>query len=209
VQRLAISNPQEGSSGRVTGWMTKRHSNKPWFVLLLLAQLVAGAAAQDKGPDCAKARSYLSSAQAAINAKDSVTAVQELNQAVRIAPRCADAYLLLGLNEFRNGATSDSIQHYQKALLLQPWSYSGHYDLALAYLKEQKLPEARAQLEEAVKLDPGILGLVRKQGSRSVSSIASVSLLGKIGVTSSTWSNGKRSWASRRIAGICRVPLAG
>jgi len=123
-------------------------------VLLLLAQLVASATAQDKGPDCAKARSHLSSAQAAIDAKDSVTAVQELNQAVQIAPRCADAYLLLGLTEFHNGATADSIQHYQRALLLQPRAYSGHYDLALAYLKEQKLQEARAQLEEAVTLDP-------------------------------------------------------
>jgi len=117
-------------------------------------QLVAGASAQDKGPDCANARLHLSSAQAAIDAEDSVTAVQELNQAVQIAPRCADAYLLLGLTEFHNGATSDSIQHYQKALLLQPRSYSAHYDLALAYLKEQRLQEARAHLEEAVKLDP-------------------------------------------------------
>ena len=141
-------------SGRLTGWMTKQHSNNPWFVLLLLAQLVAGATAQDKGPGCAKARSHLSSAQAAIDAKDSVTAVRELNQAVQMAPRCADAYLLLGLTEFHNGANADSIQHYQRALLLQPRSYSGHYDLALAYLKEQKLQEARAQLEEAVKLDP-------------------------------------------------------
>ena len=131
-----------------------RSPRPAWFALLLLAQLVAGETAQGQGLACAKARSLLSSAQAAIDAKDSVAAVQELNRAVQIAPRCADAYLLLGLTEFRNGATADSIQHYQRALLLQPRSYSGHYDLALAYLKEQKLQEARAQLEEAVKLDP-------------------------------------------------------
>ena len=126
----------------------------PWFVLFLSAQLVASATAQDKGASCAKARSHLSSAQAALDAKDSVTALQELNQAVQVAPRCADAYLLLGLTEFGTGATADSIKHYQEALQLQPGSYSGHYDLALAYLKEQKLQEARTQLEEAVKLDP-------------------------------------------------------
>jgi tetratricopeptide (TPR) repeat protein len=125
-----------------------------WFVLLLPALLVAGATAQDKEEGCAKGRSHLTKAQAAINAKDSGTAVQELNQAVQIAPRCADAYLMLGLTEFHNGATADSIQHYKRALLLQPRSYSARYDLALAYLKEQKLQEARAQLEEAVKLDP-------------------------------------------------------
>jgi len=158
VQRLgssAISNLRlTESSEHLTGRITKQHSNNPWFVLLLSAQLVASASAQNNGPGCATARSHLSSAQAAIDAKDSVTALQELNQAVQIAPRCADAYLLLGLTEFRNGATADSIQQYQRALRLQPRSYSGHYDLALAYVKEQKLQEARAQLEEAVKLDP-------------------------------------------------------
>jgi len=159
VQRLgdsAVSNLRLTQlPGRLTAWMTTQHGNSPWFALLLFALLVASASGQDKGPNCEKARSQLSSAQAAIDAEDSVTALQELNQAVQIAPRCADAYLLLGLAEFRNGATADSIQHYQKALLLLPRSYSGHYDLALAYLKEQELPEARAQLEEAVKLDPG------------------------------------------------------
>ena len=123
-------------------------------MLLVSAMLIANATAQDQGPDCAKAHSLLTSAQNAIDARDSGTAIQELNQAVQIAPRCADAHLLLGLTEFHNGATADAIQHYQKALLLRPRSYSAHYDLALAYLKEQRLQEARAQLEEAVKLDP-------------------------------------------------------
>ncbi|MGC2473901.1 MAG: tetratricopeptide repeat protein [Candidatus Sulfotelmatobacter sp.] len=124
-----------------------------WSLLFVLVLLVAGSTAQDKGPGCAKAHSFLTSAQTALDAKDSGTALQELNQAIQVAPSCADAYLLLGLTEFHNGATADAIQHYQEALLLQPRSYSAHYDLALAYLKEQKLPEARAQLEDAVKLD--------------------------------------------------------
>jgi tetratricopeptide (TPR) repeat protein len=132
----------------------KPQSNHPWLGLLLLAQLVAVGTGQVKGPECATARSHLSRAQAAIDAHDSATAVMELNQAARTAPRCADAYLLLGLIEFHNGATDDSIQNYQRALLLQPRSYSIHYDLALAYLKEQKFQEARAQLEEAERLDP-------------------------------------------------------
>jgi len=141
-------------SGRVTSWATKLHTNHPWLVLVLLVQLVAIASGQVKEPDCAKARSHLSSAQAAIDAKDSGTALQELNQAVHTAPRCADAYLMLGLMEFHNGATADAIQNYQRATQLRPWSYSIHYDLALAYLKEQNLQEARAHLEKAVMLDP-------------------------------------------------------
>ena len=138
----------------VTRWMRKQYSKNLWFVLFLLAQLVPTLKAQDKDPGCAKARSHLSSAQAALDAKDSLTAVQELKEAIQVAPRCADAYLLLGLTEFHTGATDDSIQHYRKALLLRPSSYSGHYDLALAYLKQNKLQKARAELEDAVKLDP-------------------------------------------------------
>lgn len=61
--------------------------------------------------------------------------------------------MLLGLTEFQRGATADSIQHYRRALELQPRSYSGHYNLALAYLRVHKVQEARAQLEQAVSLD--------------------------------------------------------
>jgi tetratricopeptide (TPR) repeat protein len=141
-------------SESVTGWITKQNVKRACFLMFLFAHFVASATAQDKGPDCQKAYSLLTSAQKAIDAKDSGTAIQELNQAMQIAPRCADAYVLLGLTEFHNGATADAIQHYLQALQLEPHSYSAHYDLALAYLKEQKLEEARAQLEEAVKLDP-------------------------------------------------------
>lgn len=116
--------------------------------------MVASARAQQLAPGCAKARPYITRAQAALAAGDSPTALRGLNQAIQVDPQCAEAYLLLGLTEFKGGATADSIQHYQRALALQPHSYSGHYDLALAYLKEHKLPEARAQLEQAVSSDP-------------------------------------------------------
>lgn len=137
-----------------TAGMTRQNIGCAWLLLLLLPPWVSSATAQDKKPDCEKVHSLLTSAQKSIDAKDSGTAIQDLNQAIQIAPRCADAYLLLGLTEFHNNATAKAIQNYQKTLALQPRSYSAHYDLALAYLKEQKLEEARSQLEEAVKLDP-------------------------------------------------------
>ena len=143
-----------GYAQSVTGWTAEHFGNYLWLTLLLLASLVMSATAQDKGGDCAKARTLLSNAQKAIDVKDSGTAIQQLNEAIQSAPQCADAYLLLGLTEFHSGATADAIEHYQKALRLQPRSYSAHYDLALAYLKEQRLAEAHAQLQEAVKIDP-------------------------------------------------------
>ena len=124
------------------------------YSLMFVTLLVMSLAAQDRVPGCAKARPHLTSARTASDANDSVTALKELNEAVQVAPQCAEAYLQLGVTEFRSGATADSIQHYQKALLLQPRSYSGHYNLALAYLRQQKLEEARSHLEEAVRLDP-------------------------------------------------------
>jgi tetratricopeptide (TPR) repeat protein len=66
----------------------------------------------------------------------------------------AEAYLLLGLTEFQRGETAKSIAHYKQALKLQPQSYSGHYNLALAYLREHRLQDGREQLEQAVSLDP-------------------------------------------------------
>jgi tetratricopeptide (TPR) repeat protein len=124
------------------------------FAGLVLLQMTASAGVQQPPAVCAKARPFISRAQGALATADSTTALRELTQATAVDPKCAEAYLLLGLTEFHQGATADSIQHYRRALALQPRSYSGHYDLALAYLKEHKLPEARAELEQAVHLDP-------------------------------------------------------
>src|SRR5439155_27239989 len=51
------------------------------------------------------------------------------------------------------GQTAKSIRHYKQALKLQPRSYTGHYNLALAYLRERNFQDARAELEQAVSLD--------------------------------------------------------
>jgi protein O-GlcNAc transferase len=135
-----------------TNCVGRRFRDLSCLALLLVAPTVTRA--QDKGSNCAKAQSVLAAAQQAIEAKDSQAAIDQLNRVIQIAPQCADAFVLLGLTEFQNGATADAIQHYQEALQLQPHSYSAHYDLALAYLKDLQLEKARAQLEEAVKLGP-------------------------------------------------------
>src|SRR6202040_3180284 len=101
----------------------------------------------------ALARAYFVSAQKALAAGDSATAIQKLNRAVLADSKYAAAYLLLGLTEFQQGETAKSIAHYKQALKLRPDSYSGHYNLALAYLREHKLQDGRSQLEQAVSLD--------------------------------------------------------
>ena len=111
------------------------------------------AIAQNRTPSCVTAQRYLTDAQAALNAGNSASALQQLNRAAEVAPRCADVYLLLGLTEFRRGGTGKSIERYKQALELAPRSYSGHYDLALAYLKQNDLRDARSELEQAEVLD--------------------------------------------------------
>ncbi len=125
---------------------------------LLAAFLLAGtsyaAESQPPAPTVSRARSYFASAQKALAAGDSVTAVEKLRQAIQADPKFAPAYLLLGLTEFRQGDMAKAIEHYQRALELQPRSFSGRYNLALAYLRENRLEDGRTQLEQAVKLDP-------------------------------------------------------
>ena len=124
------------------------------FIFLQMTVALCVASPQQAEPNRALARSYFVSAQRALAAGDSATAVKKLKQAVVADSSYAEAYLLLGLTEFQRGETAKSITHYKHALKLQPRSYSGHYNLALAYLREHKLQEGREQLEQAVSLDP-------------------------------------------------------
>jgi tetratricopeptide (TPR) repeat protein len=125
------------------------------FIFLYITVAFCPASQQPSpAPGRALARSYFISAQEALAAGDSETAIEKLNRAVLADSKYAEAYLLLGLTEFQRGETAKSITHYQQALKLQPGSYSGHYNLALAYLREHRLQDGREQLEQAVSLDP-------------------------------------------------------
>jgi protein O-GlcNAc transferase len=123
------------------------------FISLQAAAIARAAGAQAPSPGCDIALPYLASAQAALTAADSATALEKLNRAIELDPKCADAYLVLGLTEFQRGETAQSIQDYKRSLELQPRSYSAHYNLALAYVRQHELQEARLHLEQAVKLD--------------------------------------------------------
>lgn len=141
--------------GAAGPWLTA-----PRFVVWLLAVGIASSAsvcpagAQRVPPDRASAQRHLLSAHNALARRDSAAARKELNLALRADPGFADAYILLGTVEFQGGNTEPSIRLYKKAIALQPASYSGHYNLALAYLRERRFQEGRAELERAVKLNP-------------------------------------------------------
>lgn len=124
--------------------------------LLALGTVLAGASrasAQARAPDRTTARRHLVDAQTALAAGDAAAARKRLQLALQADPKCAEAYVALGTIDFQSGNTAESIQHYGKAIALQPGSYSGHYNLALAYLRQHRLQDGKAELERAVKLD--------------------------------------------------------
>ena len=124
------------------------------FTLLLAALVAPIVQSQQPATSHSLARSYFSDAQRSLAAGDSAAAIGKLNHAVQADPTFADAYLLLGITEFKRGNTAAAMQYDLQALKLQPHSYSAHYNLALAYLREHRFNEGRAQLEQAVRLDP-------------------------------------------------------
>jgi protein O-GlcNAc transferase len=123
-------------------------------ILFLSLQLFAtDPKAQSKLASCNKVGPYIGAAQQALAKRDLSAALGALNHAVEAEPKCAEAYLLLGITEFQGGETDNSIKHYKRGLELQPSSYSGHYNLALAYLRQHNLEDAHTQLEQAVDVD--------------------------------------------------------
>src|SRR5438105_14596185 len=118
------------------------------FISLQVALCLADA--QQPASSRSVARSYFASAQKALAAGDSAAALEKLNRAVQADPNFAQAYLLLGLTEFRGGETAESIKHHKRALKTQPRSYTGHNNRASAYLRARTCQDARAEPEQAV-----------------------------------------------------------
>jgi tetratricopeptide (TPR) repeat protein len=81
-------------------------------------------------------------------------AIARFEQALKIDPNYTAAQTSLGSALLLEGRTTEALLHYDTALRLDP-SAKGHRDLGIALLYVRKLPEAVAQLEEAVRLEPG------------------------------------------------------
>jgi Flp pilus assembly protein TadD len=120
------------------------------LVFLAFTLLAAGLLAFGADP----AAVHLLNAQKALDAQNVPEAKAELDLAIKANPGSAEALLMLAGVEIRNGEAVRAIEHFQRALQLAPNSFVGHYDLALAYLHERKLADARRELERAVTLNP-------------------------------------------------------
>ncbi len=96
----------------------------------------------------------LVAARAAIAAKDWSRAIAELNAAVKLEPRNADAHNLLGYSH-RKQARPDlakAFEHYKLALQIDPGHKGAHEYIGEAYLMDHRPAEARRHLAELARL---------------------------------------------------------
>jgi len=96
----------------------------------------------------------LVAARAAIASKDWPRAIAELNTAVKLDPRNADAHNLLGYSH-RKKAQPDlakAFEHYKRALEIDPGHKGAHEYIGEAYLMDQRPAEAEKHLAELARL---------------------------------------------------------
>jgi Tfp pilus assembly protein PilF len=70
-----------------------------------------------------------------------------LNTAVTIDPKCADAYLQLGILASSQHETEKAIGYYTKAIEAQPQLGEAHYRLGVAYDRSEQPEKARQEFQ--------------------------------------------------------------
>jgi len=90
----------------------------------------------------------------AIERKDFKAAVESLNKAIQENPKDADTYTMLGYSYRKLGTFDKSMEHYQKALKIDPNHRSAHEYLGELYLEINQPGNAETQLQALTKACP-------------------------------------------------------
>ncbi|HKQ47075.1 MAG TPA: tetratricopeptide repeat protein [Phycisphaerae bacterium] len=117
-----------------------------------LAELDRGLAALQGRPDAA----WLYKAKAAIftGEKKFTEAIPLLERAVSLAPRMAEMHLQLAHALAQAGRLDDAVDAYQRTLAFDPGIAQAHYNVGVIRMAQGNFPEARANLEQALRLRP-------------------------------------------------------
>lgn len=99
--------------------------------------------------------------RSALNARDPVRAVVELERAVAKDPRSADGYFYLGVAYGQLEQSALAAQAYEQAVRLAPGAPEAHWNLALTYADLGRYKEAIMQMEEFIALGPEVAYLSR------------------------------------------------
>lgn len=77
-------------------------------------------------------------------------------QVIAVAPLAADAYSSLADAEFRRGDVDAAVQAYRRLLAIYPYTFVGlpYREVGFMELRAGRWTDARADLEQAVTLDP-------------------------------------------------------
>lgn len=83
-------------------------------------------------------------------------AAEVIRRVTVLAPLAVDAYGILAEAEFHRGDVDAAVQAYRSLLRIYPYTYVGelYRELGFLELRSGRLPGARADLEQAVTLDP-------------------------------------------------------
>lgn len=102
-----------------------------------------------------RARTALDQAQQLLQAGRFPEALPLYNSVTKDVPGYAEAWFASGMCYAHTGDATRAEQSFQTFLRLQPLSADGHSALGLLLLSQQRIAEARAELQEALRLDPG------------------------------------------------------
>jgi tetratricopeptide (TPR) repeat protein len=81
-------------------------------------------------------------------------AIRHYEQAVRLYPDFADAYVHLGDAVRQLGRIQEAIEQYKQALRINPNSAEAHYSLGRVLAQLGRLPEAMEHWEQALRINP-------------------------------------------------------
>ncbi|WP_349437733.1 FecR domain-containing protein [Pararhizobium sp. A13] len=81
-------------------------------------------------------------------------ALDDLNRALKTAPGSSTIWNTIGIAQSDRDANREAEAAYKKAIELDPRDPVGHANLAVLYLAEMRMAEAKREIDEAMKVDP-------------------------------------------------------
>ncbi|OJF89696.1 TonB-dependent receptor [Rhizobium sp. 58] len=81
-------------------------------------------------------------------------ALDDLNEALKTAPGNSSLWNTIGLVQSSREANREAERAFKKAIELDPFDPVGHANLAMLYLDEMRMAEAKAEIDKALEVDP-------------------------------------------------------
>lgn len=131
------------------------------FTLLAFWLAVDGPAQDlpnDSGASAQPVSDAVAGAEAAIAKSDWKTAETALDTWLPAHPTDARALFDAGYVADAQNRLDDAVALYRRAVEANPASFEAHVELGMLLARQNKLTEARGELEAATKLDPGLAG---------------------------------------------------